>query len=145
MAKEFNPDSTFEFELVKTFSSQRMWYINMWKGLGYDLEGIEWRTLNVIWTEGPTPQAKFVSMYHRDKAFITRLIDKMVKKGWVYREADPEDRRSMIIYLTEQGAGMRGELLKTFMEARKRTLRGISEKEQQVLVKLLRHYRNNLL
>lgn len=140
-----NPDSTLEFELVKTFSAQRLWYINMWRENGFDLEGIEWRTLNILWFNGPTPQSAFVELYGRNKTFATRLIDKMVSKGWVYREGDPEDRRSMIIYLTKEGADLKPVLIDLFYKARAQALRGIEEKDRKTFIRLLKHYRNNLL
>ena len=139
------PENTLEFELVKTFAVQRQWYINMWREKGYDLIGVEWNVLNILWFNGPTPQADIITKIKREKTFVTRLVKKMSEKGWLYTEPDPEDRRSMIVYLTKEGSAMKKELVDLFFESRKENLRGISDKDQKALIKLLRHWRNNMI
>lgn len=41
-----------------------------------------------------------------DSPAITGLIDRLVKEDLVERKEDPEDRRSLKIYLTEKGQGL---------------------------------------
>lgn len=38
-----------------------------------------------------------------DKSLMSRTVDELVKKGYLKREQDPDDRRYVIIQLTEQG------------------------------------------
>ena len=48
-------------------------------------------------------QDDLAAMLYLDKAVVTRTINLLVKKGFIYREADTVDRRIRHIYLTEYG------------------------------------------
>lgn len=44
---------------------------------------------------------------------MTRMVDQLVQKGLAYRQSDPEDRRVVLVGLTEQGQGVRTTLDQT--------------------------------
>ena len=68
---------------------------------------------------------------------ITRLVDALEKKGLIKREANPEDRRQFLVFLTEKGRTLmdtllpqiqkdRGDLFGSFSEAEIRQFTGRS-------------------
>ena len=68
---------------------------------------------------------------NRDKSTTTVLVRKLEKEGFITGEADPSDKRSRIIYLTEKGKNfnqtaheLSSELLSTFYK-------DFSEEEKQ--------------
>ncbi|MGB5444986.1 MAG: MarR family transcriptional regulator [Psychromonas sp.] len=44
-----------------------------------------------------------VNHFARDKAQIARVIKEMIDKQWVQKSANPEDKRSQLLSLTENG------------------------------------------
>ncbi|MDB1125164.1 MarR family winged helix-turn-helix transcriptional regulator [Vibrio algarum] len=44
-----------------------------------------------------------VRFFSRDKAQIARLIKEMIDKDWIQKTANPEDKRSQLLSLTENG------------------------------------------
>lgn len=37
---------------------------------------------------------------------VTRLVDRLAKKGWVRRERSPDDRRQVFCFITSEGLGL---------------------------------------
>lgn len=48
-------------------------------------------------------------MLNVDKSSITRMVDRLLLKGLITRAADPDDRRSCLLALTEKGAQLIAE------------------------------------
>ncbi|HII93925.1 MAG TPA: MarR family transcriptional regulator [Methanosarcina sp.] len=48
----------------------------------------------------PSTIGKYTGM---DKSSLTRMVDDLEKKGYVFRKTDPEDRRKVLVSLTEKG------------------------------------------
>lgn len=59
--------------------------------------------LNISREHG-TPATKIAPLLGMEPRSLTRLIKKLEEDGLVSRRADPEDKRSVRIYLTEKGA-----------------------------------------
>ncbi len=58
--------------------------------------------LNIDPTEG-TPATKIAPLMGLESRSLTRMLKSMEEKGFVYREKDPNDGRSVRIFLTETG------------------------------------------
>jgi len=59
--------------------------------------------IKIIGIEGeimPSTLGKYTGM---EKSSLTRMVDDLEKKGIVFRKTDPEDRRKVIVSLTEKG------------------------------------------
>lgn len=52
---------------------------------------------------GPLNQKALGEKLLKSGGNITLVIDNLEKSGWVERHQDPDDRRSMLIHLTEEG------------------------------------------
>lgn len=52
---------------------------------------------------GPLNQKALGEKLLKSGGNITLVIDNLEKNGWVERHQDPEDRRSMLIHLTNEG------------------------------------------
>lgn len=78
-----------------------------------------------------------------DQPRASRLVQQGVERGYVRREADPDDARRTRIALTDEGRklarGMRGER----REALGRALAAFTEEEQAELVRLLTKLADN--
>ncbi len=78
-----------------------------------------------------------------DSAGVTRLADRLEGKGLLVREASPEDRRATRLVLTKAGQELVPALKRGFGRWRDRALRGVSEEEQERLVKIFERIRTN--
>jgi DNA-binding MarR family transcriptional regulator len=59
--------------------------------------------IKIIGIEGeimPSTLGKYTGM---EKSSLTRMVDDLEKKGIVFRKTDPEDRRKVLVSLTEKG------------------------------------------
>ena len=61
----------------------------------------EYSMLIRLYDKEGAKQDDLAAMLYLDKAVVTRTINLLVKKGFIYREADTVDRRIRHIYLTE--------------------------------------------
>ena len=65
---------------------------------------------------------------------ITRIIDGLVKKGYILREIDREDRRNMKISLTEKGVNLTNKINNAFVEIHKEILKDIDNSQHESLL-----------
>jgi DNA-binding MarR family transcriptional regulator len=72
---------------------------------------------------------------------MTNRIDKLETRGLVIRQPDAQDRRSVIVSLSEQGRRLIDSALQLRLEAADASLRGISKAERRQLSDLLRKVR----
>jgi DNA-binding MarR family transcriptional regulator len=74
--------------------------------------------LNINTKEG-TPATKIAPLMGLESRSLTRMLKSMEEKGLIYKQADPEDKRSVRIFLTELGIEKKAisrETVKAFNE-----------------------------
>lgn len=69
---------------------------------------------------------------------ITNRIDRLVAKGYVTRETDPENRRSVLITLTDAGRELVDDVAGAHLENERRLLEPLTAAQQEQLAGLLR-------
>lgn len=75
---------------------------------------------------------------------LTRLIDRLVKNGWVERRSDPDDRRANRIFLTEKVTPLLNQLRNLGKEIREEALQGIPKEERERFMATLLRIRANV-
>ena len=61
------------------------------------------RILDTLLTKDHITQKKLADICYMDVATVSRSLDRLEEAGFLVRERDPEGRRSLLIWLTEQG------------------------------------------
>ncbi|MBO0329193.1 MarR family winged helix-turn-helix transcriptional regulator [[Muricauda] lutisoli] len=89
-------------------------------------------------------QNEIAELVFKDNASLTRMIDLMVRKGFLDRSINPEDRRRFHIELTSKGKDVLEKLAPVIAENRKRAFAGISEEELVQLEQTLNKIVSNL-
>lgn len=68
---------------------------------------------------------------------VTRIVDRLVEKGWVSRRRGTEDRRQVICSVTEAGRELLSQLDDVIDRADRRAMRGLDDEGTGRLVELL--------
>lgn len=74
-----------------------------------------------------------------DPGAITRIVDRLIKKGFLKRQACPKDRRVCYVLLTPKGNALVPKLESAALEAQKKYLSRLSDGDIQGLHELLRN------
>ncbi|OIV38105.1 MarR family transcriptional regulator [Mangrovactinospora gilvigrisea] len=69
---------------------------------------------------------------------VTNRVDRLVKRGLVDRETDPDNRRSVLIGLTEEGRALVDTALSGHVANERRLLESLDPEQQDALAGLLR-------
>ena len=71
--------------------------------------GAQGRILFVLWNEDNIPISELSEKTGLAKTTLTSMLDRLESSGYVKREHDPADRRSVKIMLTKAAAQMKGQ------------------------------------
>ena len=82
---------------------------------------------------GPQTQSWLAEHLGMNPSAISKLIDRLVEKELVTRTIDPEDRRRMVITLTDTGRDFQHQMRAQMMEQVNRSLRTLSPQERATL------------
>lgn len=90
----------------------------------------------------PNP-VKIAARLGTDTAGMTRLIDRLEKKGLIFRKMSPEDRRSIVIVLGPKSKHVLPRLIPEFRSVEEGLLEGFSKHEVEQLNLMLRRLLKN--
>ena len=113
------------------------------KAAGLDITPEEFVFLFSV-PEGGDTQRNLTKAALKDKTTITRMVDRLVGKGWVERHENPESRREQIISTTSSGLQLKGQLLPTVFQLVSKATAGIDAGDLEITKKTLRHLTANL-
>lgn len=110
----------------------------------YDVTPEQWVILKRLWQqEGITP--KYIAeLTFKDQPTVVRILEKLEKKGFIFREINSEDSRSYLIYLTASGRELKNILLPLAEEKQNEVLSGIDKEEVEKLIQLLNKIYGNI-
>ncbi|MEM9897065.1 MAG: MarR family transcriptional regulator, partial [Bacteroidota bacterium] len=96
-------------------------------GSAYDITASTGFVLLNIDVEEGTPATKIAPLLGMESRSLTRMLNTMEEKDWVYREKDSTDGRSVRIFLTPKG--------KVKRELSRRAVKTFNQKIQEILPK----------
>jgi DNA-binding MarR family transcriptional regulator len=97
----------------------------------------QWAILNRLWEEDGISQKALAEKSRKDQATITRILDKLEKRGLIRRDTDREDRRAFLVNLTAEGWELRRPLQEIAARNAAHSFQNLSPAEQDLLKKLL--------
>ena len=103
----------------------------------YGLNAAERHCLSFLY-RGPQTPGAIAREIRLTPAAVTALVDRLERRGFVTRTADPNDRRKVLVAFTEQTARMTAEVYTPTGEAGARMLAEFSEKELATFAKILK-------
>lgn len=62
-----------------------------------------WRILEVLSDEQGRSMGELAQLVLMNHPALTKMMDRMVSRGWVHRAADEADSRRVVVYITDEG------------------------------------------
>lgn len=103
----------------------------------------EWNALNQLDRLGPLSQKQLADALQKEQATITRSVDRMVRKGLVERNPDPNDRRANIVSLTPGARDLLTQIEPAAVSAAQATVVGIDDDELAAFFATLARIKEN--
>ncbi|MBB4034594.1 DNA-binding MarR family transcriptional regulator [Dysgonomonas hofstadii] len=126
---DLNQDQDLIFPIINgkvSMAINRMMYRNFRKK-GLDITPEQWTVLAFLWKEDGVTQQTLCNSTFKDKPSMTRLIDNLTKQNLVYRNASDSDRRSNLVYLTDEGRAIKDRATIAVNDTMDAALAGIDE------------------
>ena len=90
-------------QLIRTRMASRQAMQRLLKNNGAGITFEMLQVMSCLWSEQGISQQTLAERIAKDKACMTSLILNLERKGYVYRQEDPKDRRNKQVYLTKDG------------------------------------------
>lgn len=84
-----------------------------------------------------TPATKIAPLLGMEPTSMSRLLKSMEKKGLIYKETDPDDKRIVRIFLTDYGVIKRKIAKNTIIQFNEKIMKKVSQKELKVFYKVI--------
>lgn len=96
-------DKKIGFLLERTTRIAKLSFAKAFKKLGVDITPEQWIVLDKLDMNKEMSQKEIGNESFKNAPTISRIIDNLVKKGFVSRESEENDRRKTAIKLTKEG------------------------------------------
>ena len=110
---------------------------------GHELTFSQYITLKRL-AEGDAGASELARNAELNPGAMTRLLDRLEERALIVRVADPADRRALRVQLTDTGRAMWADIDQCGARVRGLAMAGLSESEQETLIRLLIQVRDNL-
>lgn len=132
------PIRTIFYAIDETIREYRKFSLSNLNRVDPDMTVDQFMVLTLLEAEPQYSQADIANLIFRDNASITRMIESMVRKGYLSRSVDPEDRRRFKLRCTAKGERALEQLAPTIRANRKQALEGVSQEELEQLSRTLK-------
>ncbi|SNZ05718.1 DNA-binding transcriptional regulator, MarR family [Terribacillus aidingensis] len=89
-------------------------------------------------------QKELADVTEREQTTVTKIVDKLVKKGLVSRRHDPHDRRAIRLLITDAGRQLVCEIIPKVDEIETNAYQGFHQEDIKTLHTLIRKLHQNL-
>lgn len=106
-----------------------------------DLEIWEYEVLAALRRQGQSrslPVSRLARITQLSRAAMTHRIDRLEHKGLVERRMSPDDRRSVLVALTNRGKQVIDEALEVRFRTAQSGMSALTDREKQTLARLMR-------
>lgn len=131
------------YQIEQAIKTYRMYAQKQIKSKGLKITIDQWLVLKSLKENPNLNQAELAEKVFKDNASITRIIDLLVKSGYVEREINPNDRRKFNLNITSIGNKILTETHTIVLQNRKTALNGVAEKDIQVMSETLQKITSN--
>jgi len=109
-----------------------------------DLTPEEMALLVHLWQRDGQTQGELATCAIRDRTTVTRILDRMSKKGLIRREPGVRDRRRVRTFLTREGKRLEGVIVPKAARRLAEITRGIPRSHVSITLESLRKIQENI-
>lgn len=128
-------DNSLDFKLVRVVNKLRCQIGRQLKDL--DMTSEQWVVLARLWEQDGLNQKELAEKILKDQTNTTRILDKVVKKGWVQRLDAVVDRRAYLLYLTDEGKRMVETTYPLVTQVKEKLESRLTDEEIKVVMSIL--------
>lgn len=111
---------------------------------GYGISFTQFRVLRALSLVESVSATELARNVEHDGGALTRVLDRLQEMGYVARRPNATDRRSVDVFLTEQGKKAWAPMQRCVVEINEEALSVLSDKEQTQIFDLLHRVRDHL-
>ncbi|MEX0347624.1 MAG: MarR family winged helix-turn-helix transcriptional regulator [Rhizobiaceae bacterium] len=111
----------------------------------HGLKVADWRILSCLDSIRSLTVSDLAELTVVERSVASRLVDRMIERGFLRKEASAADRRYSEITLTEAGSEKLRQCDAAVDDLRAQLFAGMSEKDRENLLRLLKLLRKNVL
>ncbi len=134
----------YPFWLERTIRTIKNQQLQKLKENNIDLTIEQWIVLLGVSNHEGSTQKEIAEQTIKDTANVKRIVDQIVKKGYVKKETDATDLRKTQLTLTTEGHQIISKALPLMDDIRQKGLIDVSEKEFDYLLSTLKKIYHNL-
>jgi len=111
----------------------------------YGVSADQWSVISKVVKHKGITQKQLSEMTYKDQGNLTRMIDKLVDRGYILRDADENDRRSVKLLATHSSKQLVEKVFSIEQEYNDKLLKGFSQEDKESFTELLNKSYLNLL
>lgn len=139
---EFNMDRSIGFLLNRTAIVSKNSFNQLVKSYGISPE--QWTVIYRVVEKRGISQKELADSTYKDQGNLTRMIDKLVEKGFLTKSADEEDRRAYKLSATRKALELSTQIIPITSAHNERLTEDFSEEETLKLMELLNKVYDNM-
>ncbi|MDC0875239.1 MarR family transcriptional regulator [Flavobacteriaceae bacterium] len=132
-----NPSETIFYQIEKAIKQYRIMAQDNLNRLGYKTTINQILLLIQIDRKPDVSQVELAEQLFKDEASITRMIELLVKKNFIERKENKNDRRKKDLKITSKGKKLLDLAIPVINKNREIAQKDITEKEKDTLLELL--------
>jgi DNA-binding MarR family transcriptional regulator len=133
------PEDCIFFQLAKTSQcATRFWASKI---NSFNITAVQGMIINFLFAGDLTTSSELGKRTMLDSATLTGILDRLEASGIVERKQHPDDRRAILVGLTDKGKKIASELRTTVEKANKEFLASLNTKQQTMLRDVLKTLR----
>lgn len=104
----------------------------------FDLTPAQYGILNYLWENTVATPKELAQMLQVENSTMSGFLDRLQKKGLIERRTDENDRRSVLVMMTEEGNQLKAAVLDTVNELNTEVLNRIDAEKRESFLDCLR-------
>ncbi|HEY4788926.1 MAG TPA: MarR family transcriptional regulator [Bacteroidales bacterium] len=110
-----------------------------------DITPDQWVVMYYLWQENGLSVGELANRTQKDFANVTRIVDKLEKMGYVNKTKNSVDSRGTNIFILPKADEIKEKIQNCQRESSSIALKGVSDTEQQNLLKIIEKIEGNIL
>ena len=133
----------FGFPMDRAIKMIRAKYNQAFKELGFDITTEQWVLIEKLYWDNGLSQSDLADGSYKNAPTVSRIIDLLVKKGFVERQRFENDRRRYKIFLTGDGREAVEACYPKILELRESGWRNLSDEDYHIFIRIVNQITEN--